>query len=111
MAWEKFQYARTNTVLKAQLVLLDEYAEFADLDSLPNSERQKVYDIQAAIQSIARLGRSAHIHVIIATQSSTGNLFPEIEPEPLKANLADFYDDVAMWPALAKEWLKSMNLL
>lgn len=37
--------------------------------------------------------------------------FPEIEPEPLKANPDDFYDDVAMWPALAKEWLKSMDLL
>ena len=76
MAWEKFQYARTNTVLKSLIMITDEYAEFADLDSLPNSERQKVYDIQAAVQSIARLGRSAHIHIIIATQSSTGNLFP-----------------------------------
>lgn len=37
--------------------------------------------------------------------------FPEIAPEPLVANPDDFFDDVAMWPALAKEWLKSMELL
>lgn len=37
--------------------------------------------------------------------------FPEVEPEPMKANPDDFYDDVAMWPMLAKEWLKSMELL
>lgn len=37
--------------------------------------------------------------------------FPETEPEAVVANPDDFYDDVAMWPMLAKEWLKSMNLL
>lgn len=37
--------------------------------------------------------------------------FPEIEPEPVTANPDDFYDDVALWPTLAKEWLKSMDLL
>lgn len=37
--------------------------------------------------------------------------FPEVEPEPMMPNLDDFFDDVAMWPALAKEWLKGMNLL
>jgi len=37
--------------------------------------------------------------------------FPEVEPEPWTPNPADFYDDVAMWPTLAKEWLKSMDLL
>lgn len=37
--------------------------------------------------------------------------FPEVEPEPMMPNLDDFFDDVAMWPDLAKEWLKGMNLL
>lgn len=37
--------------------------------------------------------------------------FPEVESEPELPNPNDFYDDVAMWPALAREWLKSMELL
>lgn len=37
--------------------------------------------------------------------------FPEIEPEPVRANPDDFYEDVEMWPSLAKIWLKSMDLL
>lgn len=45
------------------------------------------------------------------TKELKEQFFPEVEPEPLKANPADFYDDVAMWPALAREWLKGMNLL
>lgn len=45
------------------------------------------------------------------TKELKEQFFPEVEPEPLKANPDDFYDDVAMWPALAREWLKGMNLL
>lgn len=45
------------------------------------------------------------------TKELKEQFFPEVEPEPLKANPDDFYDDVAMWPALAREWLKSMDLL
>ncbi len=37
--------------------------------------------------------------------------FPDEEPEPMMPNSDDFFDDVAMWPTLAKEWLKGMNLL
>lgn len=37
--------------------------------------------------------------------------FPDEEPEPMMPNPDDFFDDVAMWPTLAKEWLKGMNLL
>lgn len=37
--------------------------------------------------------------------------FPEVEVEQALPNPDDFYEDVAMWPILAKEWLKSMNLL
>lgn len=37
--------------------------------------------------------------------------FPLKEQETELPNPDDFYDDVAMWPYLAKEWLKSMELL
>lgn len=36
---------------------------------------------------------------------------PEINEEQALPNPDDFYEDVAMWPALANMWLKSMNLL
>lgn len=45
------------------------------------------------------------------TKELKEQFFPEIEPEPLLPNPDDFYDDVAMWPSLAREWLKSMELL
>lgn len=75
MAWEKFKYAETDTVLPAKILVVDELAEF--VEGVSDRKQMRLVDqFQENIQSIARLGRSAHIHVLLATQSASGNLFP-----------------------------------
>lgn len=82
MAWEKFKYAKTDTVLPALILVVDELAQF--VDDVPHSQMRKADEFQGNIQKIARLGRSAHVHVILATQSASSNLFPP----SLKNNIA-----------------------
>lgn len=67
--------------VRPMVFLSDEYAEL--IDNRPRSEYRMVEDIQNYVQSIARLGRAAHVHIIIATQSSNTSLFPS----SLKNNL------------------------
>lgn len=82
MAWEKFEYAKTDTVMPAYILITDELAQF--VEDLPREDQRKADEFQANIQKIARLGRASHIHVILATQSCTGNMFPP----SLKNNIA-----------------------
>lgn len=82
MAWEKFKYAETNTVLPAKILLCDELAQFI---GNPDRKEMRLADkMSANMQQIAQLGRSAHIHMVLATQSASGNLFPS----SLKNNIA-----------------------
>lgn len=82
MAWEKFKYAETNTVLPAKILLVDELAQFI---GNPDRKEMRLADkMSANMQQIAQLGRSAHIHMVLATQSASGNLFPS----SLKNNIA-----------------------
>lgn len=60
--------------MPAYICIIDEYAEF--VDNQPREKMRSVDTLQDNIQSIARLGRASHIHLLIATQSSSGNLFP-----------------------------------
>lgn len=82
MAWEKFKHAKTDTVLPAYVLIVDELAQF--LEDLPREDQRRADQFQGNIQKIARLGRASHIHVILATQSCTGNMFPP----SLKNNIA-----------------------
>lgn len=82
MAWEKFKYAETDTVLPAKILLVDELAQFI---GNPDRKEMRLADkMSANMQQIAQLGRSAHIHMVLATQSASGNLFPS----SLKNNIA-----------------------
>ena len=82
MAWEKFKYAETDTVLPAKILLVDELAQFI---GNPDRKEMRLADkMSANMQQIAQLGRSAHIHIVLATQSASGNLFPS----SLKNNIA-----------------------
>ena len=82
MAWEKFKYAETDTVLPAKILLCDELAQFI---GNPDRKEMRLADkMSANMQQIAQLGRSAHIHMVLATQSASGNLFPS----SLKNNIA-----------------------
>lgn len=74
MAWEKFKYAETDTVLPAKILVVDELAEF--LTNVDRKDMRLADKLQDNFASIAQLGRSAHIHIVLATQSATGNLFP-----------------------------------
>lgn len=74
MAWEKFKYAETETTLPALICVIDEMAEF--LEGVDRKDMRLADKLQENIASIARLGRAAHIHVVLSTQSATGNLFP-----------------------------------
>lgn len=74
MAWEKFRFAETDTVLCAKILMCDELAEFVETSD--RKQMRLVDKFQDNIQSIARLGRSAHVHIVLATQSASGNLFP-----------------------------------
>ena len=82
MAWEKFQFAETETVLPAKIIIIDEVAEF--VEQADRKLMSKVDRFQENIASIARLGRSAHIHLVMATQSASANIFPS----SLKNNIA-----------------------
>ena len=82
MAWEKFQFAETETVLPAKIIIIDEVAEF--VEQADRKLMSKVDKFQENIASIARLGRSAHIHLVMATQSASANIFPS----SLKNNIA-----------------------
>ena len=82
MAWETFKYAETDTVLPAKILLIDELAQFI---GNPDRKEMRLADkMSANMQQIAQLGRSAHIHMVLATQSASGNLFPS----SLKNNIA-----------------------
>lgn len=74
MAWEKFKYAETDTVLPAKILVVDELAEF--LTNVDRKDMRLADKLQDNFASIAQLGRAAHIHLVLATQSATGNLFP-----------------------------------
>lgn len=82
MAWEKFKFAETDTVLPAKIIVCDELAEF--IEGVDRKDMRDADRLQDNFQSIARLGRSAHIHIVLATQSASGNLFPS----SLKNNIA-----------------------
>lgn len=74
MAWEEFEYAEVETVLPAKILCVDELAQFVEVTD--RKLMRLVDKFQGNIQSIARLGRAEHIHVVLATQSAMGNLFP-----------------------------------
>lgn len=74
MAWKKFKYAETDTVLPAKILVVDELAEF--LTNVDRKDMRLADKLQDNFASIAQLGRAAHIHLVLATQSATGNLFP-----------------------------------
>lgn len=76
MGWEKFEYAKTDTTLPAMILIADEIAELLQPTDGDRKSMRVADNVAENFQSIARLGRSAHIHLILATQSSSGNLFP-----------------------------------
>ena len=84
MAWEKFKYAEKDTVLPAKILVVDEVAELVDAGS-DRSKMRLADTVQDNFQSIARLGRAASIHLVMATQSASGNIFPS----SLKNNIAE----------------------
>lgn len=83
MAWEKFRYATTDVVMPAKICVIDEYASFVNVTD--RKDMRLVDQLTSNIEKIAALGRSAHIHIVIATQSPTGNLFPT----SLKNNISE----------------------
>ena len=75
MAWEAFKYAETDTVLPAKILVIDEVQQF--LESSSDRKAERLADrLRDNMQSIARLGRASHIHLIMSTQSPSGNSFP-----------------------------------
>lgn len=74
MTWEKFKYAEIDTVLPAKILVVDELAQF--LEGVDRKDMRLADKLQENFASIARLGRSAHVHIVLATQSASGNLFP-----------------------------------
>lgn len=83
MAWEEFKYAETDTVLPAYIMVVDELASFFNTQG--DRKLLKYVDkFQENINSVAALGRAAHIHILLSTQTPTGNLFPNT----LKENIA-----------------------
>lgn len=59
---------------KSLIFICDEYAEL--VENQPREKMRLVMRVQDAVESIARLGRAASIHLLIATQSSSTSLFP-----------------------------------
>jgi hypothetical protein len=74
MGWEKVESISQDTTMPALVLIVDELAQF--VDNIPRDKMRQADQFQDNIQKIARLGRAAHVHVILATQSCTGNLFP-----------------------------------
>lgn len=55
-------------------LIIDEAAELFPTNG--NFKQQKLQDeIHENIESIARLGRAAHVHIVMASQSASGNIF------------------------------------
>lgn len=62
--------------MNPMVFISDEYAQLCSNPSGGMNEERMIDEIQVAVESIARLGRAANVHIIIATQSATNNLFP-----------------------------------
>lgn len=84
MAWEKFKFAETDTTIPANILVVDELAAFVEGATNDPKSRRQADKFQDNLSQIARLGRNAHIHLVLATQTPSGNLFPS----DLKNNIA-----------------------
>lgn len=62
--------------MNPMVFISDEYAQLCSNPSNNMKEESMIDEIKIAVESIARLGRAANIHIIIATQSATNALFP-----------------------------------
>lgn len=84
MEWQKFERAEKDTVIPALICIVDELAEFIGDSSTRDRKKRDLMDrFDTALQQIARLGRAAHIHLLLATQTPSVNLFGA----DLKSNL------------------------
>lgn len=84
MEWQKFERAEKDTIVPALICVVDELAEFlGDTSTRDRKKRDQMDRFDQALIQIARLGRAAHIHLLLATQTPSANLFST----DLKSNL------------------------
>lgn len=84
MEWQKFERAEKDTIVPALICVVDELAEFlGDTSTRDRKKRDNMDRFDQALIQIARLGRAAHIHLLLATQTPSANLFST----DLKSNL------------------------
>lgn len=77
MSFEQLKYIEKETTVPANILIIDELAQFISNIDMHDRERYRhAENIRANIEQIAQLGRSAHIHLILATQSASADLFP-----------------------------------
>lgn len=76
MGWEKYKSSETTVTLPALIMIVDELQQLIDMDGKSMQDRRLAEKLQANLNEIARLGRNAHVHELLATQSASASAFP-----------------------------------
>lgn len=64
-------------IFRPMIFISDEYAQLvSENTNMSNRQLEAIDEIKFMVESIARLGRAANIHLLIATQAATNSLFP-----------------------------------